>query len=493
MFRINNKIKYLFNKLNLVDSPQIFTDLNYIFIKIDYKLTPRFIIETNDSVKFYLANNFSDYDFIFFPHGYSHYKFDPLTNLTIIKKKGLEYSILLINFESKERVTSILFKEIIENINIKFDEFYEIEIASTDYYFEYSTKYPSNMIMLNYNLTKNYTGEIIVTGENETKSENITNKSYGKLYFELSGIISELLKYKLNFKKFLPSNNYGMFKIARLTGVNYKIDINQDIIEFDKIEAHNETGPLIIDLPSLQDKYFKKFYIESSNISQYISIKRYNSQNNLLYDSDFETLKNKYYYFENNTNYYIKEEFIKVEKNYILYPFKLIELHQENIKRINKSEIISYNKSDIDKFILLNFGESSKIYLSFINTFSKIEMADINFNQYQNFPKNIQNISFEKIDKNNIEIKKAKDDSYIVLLIDLEENPANISIQFEAKKEEIKSKGLSTLSIVLISVSCVIFVVIVVVVIIVIKKKKKKDINTQVGSLNGELMDMPIN
>ena len=491
LFQINDNIKFQFNNLVLLDSPQIYTGLNYLFLKIDYKRTPRFIIETNDSPKFYLANNISVNDFLYFPKGYSKYKFDPLQNLTIIKQKDLEYSILLINFESKERPTIILFKEIIENISINFDEFYEINIVSTDYYFEYDKTYPSDIIMLTYNLTKNYTGEIIITDENEIKRENIQSKSYGKLYFELTGENRGLLKYKLNFKNFAFSNNYGIFKITRLTGVNYKIDINQDIIEFDRIEAHNETGPLIIDLPSLQSKYFKKFYIESGNIFQFISIKKYNSKINSFYDNDFVNLNNKYYYFENNNSYYIQVKFIKVEKNYILYPFKLIELHQKNIIRINKSENISYNKGDIDKFILLDFGQFSTIVLSNLN--SKIKMAYINHNQYQTFPQDIQSISFEKIDKYEIEINKTNNDNYIVLLIDLEEIPANIKIQFEIKNDESKNKRLSTLHIVLISVSCVIFVVIVIVVIIVIKKKKQKDINAQIGSLNSQLMDIAIN
>ena len=120
-------------------------------------------------------------------------------------------------------------------------------------------------------------------------------------------------------------------------------------------------------------------------------------------------------------------------------------------------------------------------------------MAYINHNQYQTFPQDIQSISFEKIDKYEIEINKTNNDNYIVLLIDLEEIPANIKIQFEIKNDESKNKRLSTLHIVLISVSCVIFVVIVIIVIIVIKKKKQKDINAQIGSLNSQLMDIAIN
>ena len=361
--------------------------------------------------------------------------------------------------------------------------------------------------MLTYNLTEENTGEILIIGDNEINSQKIRYKKYDKIYFELSGGNIHKKNYKINFDFHYGENN-GKFKITRITGVNYKVDINQNIIKIDKIETFKETAPLMIDLPSLQYDYIKKFDIEFGKISQFISIKKYNTKNNSFYDDNFETLKSNYYYFEKNNNYTIQVKFIKVGSKYLLNPFKLIEFPQDNIERINDSKNVVYNKSDIDKFILLDFGQFSIINIAILNRLSKINIANISFNQYQIFPKDIQDISFEKIDKDEIEIKKANNDSYIALLIDLKENPAYFDLKFENSKnsdhkdedtdentdkntEQNRSRGLSTLSIVLISVSCVIFVAIVVVIIIIIKKKKSKDKNnTKLGSLQSELMDM---
>ena len=506
-FRTITSITYKIDKLLLKDSPVTYSNLNYSFIKIDYGKTPKFVIETEDNPKFYLVDNISESDFNSFPQKFYNYKFEPLNNLTIIKQNNSEYAILLIKFESDKNSTSIIFKEKIENIKIEFDEFYEIFIKNTYYHFEYNTTYSSDIFMLTYNLTEENTGEILIIGDNEINSQKIRYKKYDKIYFELSGGNIHKKNYKINFDFHYGENN-GKFKITRITGVNYKVDINQNIIKIDKIETFKETAPLMIDLSSLQYNYIKKFDIESGKISQFISIKKYNTTNNLFYDDNFETLKSNYYYFEKNNNYTIQVKFIKVGSKYLLNPFKLIEFPQDNIERIDDSKNVVYNKSDIDKFILLDFGQFSIINIAILNRLSKINIANISFNQYQIFPKDLQDISFEKIDKDEIEIKKANNDSYIALLIDLKENPAYFDLKFENSKnsdhkdedtdentdkntEQNRSRGLSTLSIVLISVSCVIFVAIVVVIIIIIKKKKSKDKNnTKLGSLQSELMDM---
>ena len=120
-------------------------------------------------------------------------------------------------------------------------------------------------------------------------------------------------------------------------------------------------------------------------------------------------------------------------------------------------------------------------------------MANITFYQYQIFPKDIQNITFKKSYKNEIEIEKADNNSYVALLINVKQNPTNIEIMFINNNSNPKN-GLSVLAIALISVSCVIFVVIVVVIIIVVIKKKKKEnedfIDDKKLPLKAELMDI---
>ena len=136
-------------------------------------------------------------------------------------------------------------------------------------------------------------------------------------------------------------------------------------------------------------------------------------------------------------------------------------------------------------------------------------MANISISQYEIFPKEIQNIKFEKIELNDIEFKKYNNDSYIALLINLKQNVTSLEITFVKDKSSDKEdssdsesdrddddgkqkepEGLSTLNISLIAVSCVIFVVIVIVVIIIIKKRSAKNNSAKIESIKSELIDM---
>ena len=508
-FLINTLMNYKVYNLVLGESPMTFSGLNYSFIKIDYRKTPKFEIETKENPKFYFVNIISENDFNSFPKTLFKYKLEPLKNLTIIKEDNFDYAILLINFEPDKNSTSIIFKEIIDNINIKLDEYYEIIDDKTFYCFEYNSTYQSDIFMLIYNLTKEITGEILITSDSEIKSEKIIKKSYDKIYLELSGGDDEKNNYKINFKSSYYIKNYGKFMIKRITGTNYQIDMSQNIIEFEKIEAYKESSPLLINLSSLQDDYIKKFDIETGNISQFISIKKYNSTNNYFYDGDFESLISNYYYFDKNNNYYIQVKFMKANNKYILNPFKLIEFPQKNIERINESKNISYTENNTDKFVLLDYGEFSTMKIYFKNSFSEINMANISISQYEIFPKEIQNVKFEKIELNDIELKKYNNDSYIALLINLKQNVTSLEITFVKDKSSDKEdssdsesdrddddgkqkepEGLSTLNISLIAVSCVIFVVIVIVVIIIIKKRSAKNNSAKIESIKSELIDM---
>ena len=494
-FKIINSLRYEINNLVLGNKPMIFSLSNYCFMKIDYRKTPKFVIETKENPKFYLSDNIQEIDFNSFPEKFYKYKFKPLKDLKIIKQINFDYAILLINFESDKNMTSIQFIDKVQNININFNEMYEIFDEKTNYSFEYNTTYPSDIFMLTYNFTKKYTGEILITDENGNKTEITINKEYDKIYLELSGINDRQMNYKINFNILNYDNTtFGTFKLIRMTGGNYKVDITQNIIEFDQIKSSKETGPLILDLSSLQDNYIKKFDVASDiNASEIISIRKYNSKDNFVNNEDFEPIKNNYYYFEKNNNYYIQVKLIKVENHYILNPFKIIEFSQKNIDNIKESKNITYSENNIDKFILLDFGQYSKIKISLIYSTSTINMANITFYQYHIFPKDIQNITFKKSYKNEIEIEKADNNSYVALLINVKQNPTNIEIMFINNNSNPKN-GLSVLAIALISVSCVIFVVIVVVIIIVVIKKKKKEnedfIDDKKLPLKAELMDI---
>ena len=360
-----------------------------------------------------------------------------------------------------------------ENKDIYFDYIFEIidEFTFYNFYF-YSTK-GSEIIMISFNFTKEFNGEIIIKSNNENKVEKIENKITGKIYFELTREIS----YKLNFRNLNYDNNKGKFQLKKITGLdnNNKVDINQDIIEFDKIESSKETSPLTFIFDSIRNNHFKKFYIESDNITNIISIKKY--------FGNYKPLINNYYYFERSYSYTIKINSIKFDNYYIFNQVKLTEFSANNIEKLNTSKNIIFNETNVDKFILLDFTGYSKIIITLINGSSTLQYAKPSLFQYLNFPRDVQNINFEKIQNNSIEIKK-KNSNYMILLAHLNQDLTNIEINFKNEKNTDNDStgghkdgndGLSTLNIVLISASGVVFLAIVVILFIVIKKKKAKN------------------
>ena len=159
----------------------------------------------------------------------------------------------------------------------------------------------------------------------------------------------------------------------------------------------------------------------------------------------------------------------------------------------NKSKTIVYNETDIDKFILFNFNEYSKLKVNQINGSSIFNKAIINEAQYSIFPKEIQNIEFEEIENNNLEIKKKDNGNYGVFKIYLKEKNTEIEFILENDQDnnKQKSKSKSAFVIVLIIVSCFIFLLIVAGVFIVLRKRRNsRETEARFKSLKKELVQM---
>lgn len=503
--KINNGEKYIKYNLEIIDSLKYeiknlslgyytFSNINYTFIKINYTQTPKIELETNENPKFYVST-ISKSDFISFPLKISELKFEEITDSTVIKKFNREYAILLLNLNPIENYAKIRFINKVEYKNIYFDNIYEIIDEFTFYNFNFYSSKDFEVIMIEFNFTEEYMGEIIIENTESKDKEkeekilyNISNKISDKVYLELCSKSSN----KLNFKNLKYDKNLGKFKLTMITGSNgnHKIDIKQNIVEFKGLELSKETSNFEFTFNSIiKENHIKKFEIESDNITEVITI----SQN---YKN--KPLMNNYYMFESKYSYYIQINIIKVENKYILNPVKMIEFSKDNIEYLNISKKMTYNAINIDKFILLNFTQYSKINIDLTKSSSTMNKASITYHQYVIFPKEIQNIKFEKIEKNNIEIRKDNITNYIVLLINLKQNLTSVDIKFkndtdedsDYRPDDINNGGLSTLNIVLISVSGLIFLVIVVILFIIIKKKIDKNGKTRMMSLKTELMEI---
>ena len=223
-------------------------------------------------------------------------------------------------------------------------------------------------------------------------------------------------------------------------------------------------------------RYIKKLNVENDQPSKIISIKKN--------DEDYLPINNfnNYYTFDKNNKYSIQLNFQKIDENYLLYKVKLIEFSENNIELLNESNTRIYNETDIDKFILFNFSNFSKIKVSQKKGLSIFNKAIINETQYKIFPLEIQNIEFEKLENNNIEIEKANNSDYGVLMISLKEKSTEIEFIFENDKENNKNKKknkLSTFEIVMITLSCFIFLIIVGVVILLVLRKRRNSRTTE--------------
>ena len=318
-----------------------------------------------------------------------------------------------------------------------------------------------------YNFTEEHSAEVIIEGKNYINIKKIEKKMFGKLYLELFKDNT----YNIRIRN-LNKNESLSYITFTITGKVFDIDIERNIIEFDKIESINETSPLIFKMSSNKKSHFKKFVMENDNISELNSIQV--NSNSIL---------NNFYYFKKFYDYSIRINFIKkenVNKNaYVANPFKLIELPMDNFEYINKSRNISFNETNIDKFLLFDLGSFTKVTINLYNNTSIIKKAIIDFFQYKFFPEDIHKIKFEKVENNSLEIKKDENVIYGIFSINSFQNSTKMEFIFvnDTSPDNINNggKGLSTLSIVLISVSGAIFIAVLIIVIIIIKKKTSKN------------------
>ena len=297
----------------------------------------------------------------------------------------------------------------------------------------------------------------------------------------------------ITFEEMISNNNNeeslsGTFEII-LTGKEFTMDIEQNIIEFNEIKSSIQPSPLTFTFNQLKNNYIKKINVENGEPSKLISIKKN--------DEDYIPINilNNYYTFENNNIYSIQLNFQKFDENYLLNKVEFIEFSKNNIEFINQSKVIVYNETDIDKFILFNFNNFSKLKVNQKKGSSIFNKAFINETQFKIFPVEIQNIEFEKIENNNFEIKKENNDDFGVLMISLEEKNTEIEFILENDKENNKDKkksGLSAFAIVMICISCVIFLLLIGGVIIIVLRKRRNNRKTEsrFRSLKKELVEM---
>ena len=343
-------------------------------------------------------------------------------------------------------------------------QFYdEIKFSGEDLYFDLDYYRPNNtseiFIFYKKSISSNF-NLIIETPNLEVKSFIVNDTSKYYLFQTSSDGPYSLNIISLEKNKSIS----GSFKILS-TGIPFKLDIEQNMIEFDEVKTSIESSPLIFTFGLLKKNYIKKLNVDSDDPSKIISIKR-NTESFISINNN-----NKYYTFEEGNTYSIQIKLQKLNENYILNRVELNNFSDDNIEYLRQSNIIVYNETGEDKFILFNLKDYSKLQIIQRNGTSIFNIANLTERQYKIFPREIQNIIFEKLENNNIEIKK-KDNEYGLLMINLIKESTEIEFKLE---EEDDDDGLSTFKIVIISISCFLFLVILAIIIIYLRKRKNNE------------------
>ena len=506
---------YIFSKINIqpIDynniNNLILGKISYVdkfdkFIKINYTEIPYFeIINNNPQKTQYAIANINETQYNNFPLNINKIKFNKLSKLAIRKHLNYFFAILIINL-SEEKI-DISFKEISGPSYIDLNNSnYLINSEHNSFLINYEKPSTNDeIIIVNYLFNENKSVKIIIERLNsEDEIININNKQKGSFYFNVKNN-GELL---INFEELLFNNSnnnnnnnininegslVGEFNIIS-TGKEFNIDIAQNIISFNELKSSIQPSPLLFYFDSLNNNYIKKIIIKNNNNdfpSKLLSIKK-NKEDNI-------PILNNYYMFEKNNKYSIQFNFEKNDNDYILNELKMIEFSEKNIERLNESIIRIYNETDInldlDKFILFNFNNFTKLKVNQKKGISLFNKAIINETQYNNFPIDIQNIKFEKIDINDIdniiEIKKQDNYNFGILMINFKEKNNEIEFIFENEKEET---GLFNLNIILIFALGFSLIIIIIIVIIIIKRRKRKseNIGERKNNLEHELFQM---
>ena len=494
---IKNQDIYILKEINIQSIPEnniqnleigelIFTDKIDKFIKINHKEISSFEIINIIGEPHYFIAYINETQYNDFPRNINKIKFNELNDMIIKRHANYFYTILILSLNDDK--TELLLNQKNGPSYADFNSNYSINKENNSFFINYEKPFTNDEIMIiDYFFNVKKSVNVFIERPNvDDEIITINNKNKGNINFN----VKDNGEIMISFKEIKSNSNNedslsGTFKIL-LTGKLFIVDIEQNIIEFDELKSSSEPSPLIFTFDSLNKNYIKKINIKNGEPSKVISIK-----NN---DDNFKPINSNYYTFERNNIYSIQLNFQKIDETYLLNGFQFIYFSEANIEYLSESKVKTYNEIDIDKFILFNFNSFSKLKAIKKKGAPIFNKAIINENQYNIFPRELQNIKFEKLDNNNIEIEKQNDVNYGVLMINLNEKVTEIEFKLENDDANNGTNKLSTFAIVMISISYFIFIVILGVVIrILIKKSKIKENDMKFKILKNELIDMSTN
>ena len=334
-----------------------------------------------------------------------------------------------LNFYSPYKFTHLVnFEEINIGDNKEFD------LSEKKAYFNLELKEEltdKKMFLLHYILDSENPLSIKIKYPNKKEENfNINNKEgFVNFLYEQNGKY-QILFIKTETEALRSSNNVikGNFEIVS-TDNTFKLDINKNKIEFNEFTIKAEKSPsLKFSVGNLDKDLTKKFLISNyNNITKIVSIKKD--------EEEYKELKFNYYTFEKNSKYEVTINFHEKDENYVLEKINILDYSSLKIEEIF-SNIKKFDDLD-DKFYFINWKNIEKITITKKNKNPAILVSHISENQYKNLIKEIQNIEFNKLDKE--EIVKPKND-YSVLMIELNETGTEINIELKTNNNNVPSE-----------------------------------------------------
>ena len=243
------------NILNLKMGKITFTDKIDKFIKINYTEISSFEIINNIGAPQYAIANLNESQYNNFLSNINTIKFNKMNATNIKKHANNFYSILIIYLNDEK--TELLFNQKIGPSYIDFNSEYTIDKEHNSFLINYESPSTNDeIVIVNYDFNENIPVKVFIERPNlDDELIIINNKQKGNLNFNIKGN-GELM---ITLEETISNNNneetpYGTFKII-VTGKEFTINIEQNIIEFDEIKCQIQPSPLIFTFNLLKNNY----------------------------------------------------------------------------------------------------------------------------------------------------------------------------------------------------------------------------------------------
>ena len=298
-------------------------------------------------------------------------------------------------------------------VDIQINEEFQFNTSSTQFGFGHSKKTEKSSIFI---LFYEKVGDLQINIKSPDSEEGNTIPIKEDIGF-ISFPFTEDGDYEINFIPVSSEDKFeGKGKIIS-TEEAFTLDSNRDI-SFDElaIDSESEPNPLIFSLENASgENFMKKVSIGKS--------KMYIKEN----DEDYKEVIGDLIYFNKDSEYLIKLEFLKDEddeNSFYITDFSLTNFDYNLTKIEDFSLGTKFNKNMKYLFEKINLNENNNFWVKTPDDGQTVKFAYADEDQYNNFPNDIQYLEFYSLTNEKIEKPENKD--YMILFIEFDSKEYNI-------------------------------------------------------------------